>query len=453
MQHARRSPYLTAPVPSREMPSGIPYIIGNEAAERYSFYGMRAILVLFMTQHLQSRGGEDAFMSEPDATAVFHLFVASAYFFPFFGAILSDVFLGKYRTILLLSSVYCLGHLALALDETLVGLYIGLTLIAVGSGGIKPCVSAHVGDQFGATNQHLLPMVFAWFYFAINIGSAFSMLLAEELLNRGSPRLAFGVPGVLMALATLVFWLGRHRFVHIPPGGLGFIRETFSGEGLRALGKLAVIYIFVAAFWSLFDQTGSSWIFQAEDMNRHFLGYNWGSSQIQAVNPVLVLAFIPLFSYVVYPLINRVFPLTALRKISIGLFVTSTSFGVSTWIQYMIEAGGRPTIGWQILAYVLLTAGEIMVSITCLEFSYTQAPKRMKSFIMALFLLSISAGNLFTSLVNVFIQNADGTSKLEGPAYFWFFTGVMLAAAVLFIFVAMNYREKTHLQDEGAEAA
>ena len=145
---------------------------------------------------------------------------------------------------------------------------------------------------------------------------------------------------------------------------------------------------------------------------------------------------------------NKVFRLTPLRKVSIGLFITSSSFGVSTWIAYMIEAGGEPTIGWQILAYVMLTAGEILVSITCLEYAYTQAPKRMKSFVMALFSLSISAGNAFTALVNVFIQRPDGTSRLEGPAYFWFFTGVMFGAAVLFIFVAMNFHDRTYLQDE-----
>ena len=454
MQRPHKQPYRTAPVPSRTMPGGVPYIIANEVAERYSFYGMRAILVLFMTKHLLGRDGELATMSDADASAIYHLFVASVYFFPFFGALLSDVFLGKYRTIIYLSLVYCLGHLALGLDETRIGLYTGLTLIAIGSGGIKPCVSAHVGDQFGATNQHLLPMVFAWFYFAINVGSSSSMLLGEEFLNRYGPRVAFGVPGVLMAIATVVFWMGRHKFVHIPPGGWAFVRESFSGAGLRALGRLTIIFIFVAAFWSLFDQTGSSWILQAQDMNREFLGYDWGSSQIQAVNPILVLLFIPLFSYVVYPLMNKVFPLTPLRKVSIGLFITSFSFGVSTLIAYMIEAGGEPpSIGWQILAYVVLTAGEIMVSITCLEYAYTQAPKRMKSFVMALFYLSISAGNAFTSLVNVFMQRPDGTSRLEGPAYFWFFTGVMLGAAVLFIFVAMNFKDRTYLQDEAPEGA
>ena len=153
-------PYLTAPPPSTKVPPGIPYIVGNEAAERFSYYGMRGILVVFMTQHLMNASGELAVVSEERAKSVFHLFASAVYFFPIVGAILSDTLLGKYRTILCVSIIYCLGHLALALDETRLGLAVGLTLIAIGSGGIKPCVSAHVGDQFGSLNQNLLPKVF-----------------------------------------------------------------------------------------------------------------------------------------------------------------------------------------------------------------------------------------------------------------------------------------------------
>ena len=114
--------------------------------------------------------------------------------------------------------IYCLGHLALALDDTRVGLSIGLTLIAIGSGGIKPCVSAHVGDQFGTANQHLLAKVFMWFYFSINLGAFLSTIATPWLLANYGPHLAFGVPGILMALATLFFWMGRKVFIHIPAG-------------------------------------------------------------------------------------------------------------------------------------------------------------------------------------------------------------------------------------------
>ena len=440
--------YREAPEARAGMPGGIPFIIGNEAAERFSFYGMRAILVVFMTQYLVDGSGVLDVMGEDEAKGWFHLFVAAVYVTPLLGALVADGLLGKYRTIIFLSLVYCAGHFALALDDTRWGLTLGLGLIALGAGGIKPCVSAHLGDQFGRSNQGLLARAFSWFYFAINLGAFVSTLATPWLLQHYGSSVAFGVPGVLMLAATLVFWAGRHRFVHIPAGGRHFIKEVFSKTGLGVLARLCVVYVFVAVFWALFDQTGSSWVLQAQQMDRTLFGLELLPAQIQAANPLLVMLLIPLFSYRLYPAIDRWFVLTPLRKMSIGLFLTVLAFAIPTAIQLSIDAGGAPSIGWQLLAYVMLTSAEVMVSITCLEFSYMQAPRTMKSFVMAFFMLSISVGNLFTSAVNFFIQNADGSSKLAGADYFIFFTLLMLATAVLFLLVARYYRGETYIHEE-----
>jgi dipeptide/tripeptide permease len=534
------TPYRSTPTETTGMPGGIPFIIGNEAAERFSFYGMKVILAVFMTQYLVNASGEAAYLTEAQAREYVAWFVASAYFFPVLGAILSDAILGKYRTIMLLSIVYCIGHGALAMIDMPSAflqatmdpkgwLVAGLFLIALGSGGIKPCVSAHVGDQFGRSNSHLLSKVFGWFYFSINFGAFFSTLLTPWLLKHYGPGWAFGVPGILMALATLVFWLGRHRYIHIPPKGIGFVREVFSREGLGAMAGLLSIYAFVAVFWSLYDQSGGAWVLQAGQMDRNFLGIEWLESQIQAINPLLILCYIPLFSFVVYPLVGRVVKLTPLRKIGAGFFLCVVAFGISSLAQQKIDAaqaafsaqvapmvadasvdypktievlrasernapaqaletlakepkagdeawrskvsetiarggvaiagdGSRldadwPSIGWQIVAFLVLTAAEVLVSVTCLEFSYTQAPKKMKSFVMSLYLLSVSAGNVLTALVNKFTQDADGNSLLPGASYYWFFTTLMLAAAVVYIVVSLFYREKEYLQSAEDAAA
>ena len=229
---------LTAPVATTELPKGIPYIIGNEAAERFSFYGMKAILTIFMTKYLfllSDTAGTP--MPKAEAIARYHDFTFWVYLTPVFGAYIADRFLGKYRTILSLSIVYCLGHFALAFmgsgglsaeNWMLTGLY----LIAIGSGGIKPCVSAHVGDQFGKSNGHWLSKVFGWFYISINVGAALSTLATPLLLEWYGPHWAFGIPGALMAIATVVFWMGRKVFVHIPARGAEFQKEVFSKEGL-----------------------------------------------------------------------------------------------------------------------------------------------------------------------------------------------------------------------------
>jgi len=416
--------YRSHPEESAKMPGGIPYIISNEAAERFSFYGMRTILVVFMARYLWLLDGPNGTpMSETEATEHYHSFVAWVYFTPLLGAFLSDVFLGKYRTIICLSIVYCLGHAVLAcmgyFGNSSWWLFAGLGLICLGAGGIKPCVSAHVGDQFGAKNSHLLTKVYNWFYFSINLGSFVSTLMTPWLLEWYGPHWAFGVPGVLMAIATLMFWMGRHKFIHVPPGGMKFFKEISSRDGLIAMAKLIPLYAFIAAFWALYDQTGSSWVFQAAQMDREFMGIVWLESQIQALNPILILTFIPLFTMFVYPAINRVFTLTPLRKIGIGLFLMVISFGLVALIQSWIDAGETPTIAWQLLAFALITAAEVMVSIVALEFSYTQSPKNMKSVVMALFFFAVFAGNQLTREVNHLIQipTIELTEKEVHPGY------------------------------------
>jgi POT family proton-dependent oligopeptide transporter len=329
--------YKTRPDESNTLPPGIPYIVGNEAAERFSYYGMRAILVVFMTQYMMNSSGQLDVMSENEAQGYFHLFVSTVYFMPLFGALLADCLWGKYRTIIFLSLIYCLGHFALAIDNTRMGLLIGQGLIAMGAGGIKPCVSAHIGDQFGIGNKHLMTKVFSWFYFAINFGAFTAMLIIPWLLDHYGPSIAFTVPGLLMLIATVTFWSGRYRFVHIQPAGINFIKEMFSSVGIKSLGRLASIYAFIAVFWALFDQTGSSWIVQAQKMDRRVFGFELLPSQIQAANPLLIMLLVPLFSYLIYPFLSRFFVLTALRKMTIGLFITVIAFAIPGSLQRQLE--------------------------------------------------------------------------------------------------------------------
>ncbi len=572
--------YLTAPIKTDKMPPGILYILGNEIAERFCYYGITAILLIFMATQLLDRAGHPDPMSEAAADAWYHSWVAAVYLLPFLGALLADAVWGKYRTILWLSLVYCFGNVVLSGDHTRLGLAVGLLLIAMGAGGIKPCVSANVGDQFGASNQHLLPRIFTWFYFAINVGSAFSSLITPWLLNppafaqisqeqlkdppatvqklqQGAdplsqyiwsqfqtnslkaltepkspadqraklvgqlnrvlivtslsesnrcagvqmspktqellaqkptgqmrillnrllisdaypkdvapstalslpdgtirfqsvvhgPAVAFGLPGVFMFLATLLFWSGRNKFVHIPHAGLGtYLRELFVREHFKALLNLLILVPFAAIYWSVWYQNFSSWVFQAEKMDRHILGHEWLPNQIQTANPILVLIFLPVFAYVIYPVVGKVFQITPLRKFGTGLFANALAFFIVWLAQTWIDAGETPSVLWQLLAFVPLTAGEVLLSVTHLEFSYTQAPKKMKSLVMCLYLGSIALGNILAAKVNFMIEK--GTLNLHGASYFMFFLVIMAVTAVLFIWVAQVYRGSTYIQDE-----
>jgi POT family proton-dependent oligopeptide transporter len=196
---------------------------------------------------------------------------------------------------------------------------------------------------------------------------------------------------------------------------------------------------------------------QAEQMDRNLLGERLGNwlgielvllpAQVQAVNPLLILLFIPLFSYVIFPAAERVVRLTPLRKIGYGFVLTSLSFLVSAWIEARIAAGNAPSVWWQILAYVLITAAEVMVSVVGLEFSYTQAPRTMKSVVMALWYLSVSVGNLFASQVNRVLQDSEGKLVISEVRYYLYFAGLMALATLVYAIYAMTYREQTFLQE------
>jgi POT family proton-dependent oligopeptide transporter len=436
-------------------PAQVKFIVGNEACERFSFYGMSSILTVYMVQHL--------LYDERDAKAYYHAFVMATYLTPIVGGWLADRFLGRYRAIVWISLGYVLGHAVLALWVSRTGFLVGLGLVSLGAGGIKPCVSAFVGDQFRGEQQTLLQRIYGWFYWVINLGSVTSNLLIPVLLDRHGPRVAFAIPGLLMALALLVFWAGRGHYEQPQPTGPnphGFLRVLRDAlrrlgtgahgqhwldlaraahpaeavEGAKAVFRILGVFGAVTLFWALFDQKGSSWVLQARAMDLSMGGLVLSPSQLQALNPFLIMALIPLFTWVIFPgLERRGLDLSPLRKMTAGMFLTVLAFAAAAVLQSLIDAGRTPHALWQIPQYLFLTVGEVLVSVTGLEFSYTQAPRAMRSTIMSIWFLTVAAGNLLTAVVSKFVT-------LSGAAYFWFFAALMLGAAFAFRAIARGYR-------------
>ncbi|WP_158824702.1 POT family MFS transporter [Mucilaginibacter lacusdianchii] len=465
-------------------PKSIPYIIGNEAAERFSFYGMRSILATFLVAQFFNPTLNPALqtVAEAKANESTHFFVSLAYALPFVGAIAADWFFGKYKVILYVSIVYCLGHLCLALfDTNLEGFRYGLILIAIGAGGIKSCVSANVGDQFDKSNQRLLSKVYGWFYFSINAGSVLSTLAIPAIYKAYGAQWAFGIPGILMALATIIFFSGRKQYVKIPPSGINRNNFLFISwyalmnlgkkqkgeswldvaktqfdpekvEGMKAVYRVMAVFAFAPIFWAMWDQSLSEWVLQATKLNLNMFGYNVLPEQVQTANPVFLLSFIPIFNYGIYPFLDKIgIKTTPLRRLGTGLFLTGLSFVIIALLQSQIEAGQHPSVWWQILAYMVLSAGEVLVSITGLEYAYTQAPKSMKSTMSALWLLTVAAGNLFDVAVNNSIANKGFFSQFEGANYYWFFVGLIAVFLVVFIFVSPRIKERSYIVDDAEE--
>ena len=363
----------TAPRDDR-WPPQTKFILGNEAAERFSYYGMKGILALYITNVLMQ--------TRDEATNIIHLFGFANYFMPMIGAWVSDRLWGRYHTILWISLSYCVGHGVMALSDaipTVEGktfcLFAGLGLIAFGSGGIKPCVSAFMGDQFKPEQKHLLQKAYAAFYWSINLGSTAAFILIPWIRKSHGYSWAFGVPGIAMAVATLIFWLGTRKYVRVKPVGdalwfwkilwttvsvgavvgteiicqrsgmswaarlgcdaivvsimVGVISYLYhrhmnrlperahggffgvfwyalttrskvaAGKGLwaraqerfldsavadaRTVVPILSVFALIPIFWSLFDQTFSTWVLQGEKMRPYFVGaYRFAADDVKS---------------------------------------------------------------------------------------------------------------------------------------------------------------------------
>jgi len=481
-------------------PKSVPFIIGNEAAERFSFYGMRSILTLFLVAQFFNPTKNPALTDVANAKAneLNHYFVMLAYALPFVGGLVADWFTGKYKLILYISIVYCIGHLLLSMfDTNLSGFSIGIIVVAIGAGGIKSCVSANVGDQFDATNQDLLSKVYGWFYFAINAGSMVSTILIPYTYKNYGAKWAFGIPGILMGLATIIFFSGRKKYVRVPANGVNKDNLVFISlyalfniskkqkgqslldvakekhnpekvEGVKAVYRVMAVFFFALAFWAVWDQCLSEWVLYAEKMNRYIplgtyhipfvkdavnLNFTILAGQVSTVNTVFLLMFIPLFNYWIYPAFDKIgLKTTPLRRLGVGLILTALSFVVIALIHTRIDHGGSPSIWWQVLAYAILSAAEVLVSITGLEYAYTHSPKSMKSTMTGIWFLVVSAGNLITAQVNGYIANGGSLAHyLKGANYEWFFIIFIGIFVVVFMFVSPRLKERNYINDPYVE--
>ncbi|XP_059708707.1 solute carrier family 15 member 2 isoform X3 [Haemorhous mexicanus] len=338
-------------------PLSIAFIVVNEFCERFSYYGMRAVLTLYFLSFFH--------WDENLSTAVYHAFSALCYFTPVIGAIMADSWLGKYKTIIYLSIVYVVGHLIKSVGAIpslgnqavhVVLSMVGLFLIALGTGGIKPCVSAFGGDQFEEEHTSERSKFFSIFYLSINAGSLISTFVTPVL--RGDVKcfgedcyaLAFGVPAALMVLALVVFIAGSGLYRKTPPQG-NVLLEVCKCIGKQLIGEVKmvtrVLFLFIPLpmFWALFDQQGSRWTLQATKMNADFGIYVLQPDQMQFLNPLLILVFIPIFDLGLYPLINMCkLNFTPIRKMATGMILAGLAFGLAAVIEVKINETDMPRL-------------------------------------------------------------------------------------------------------------
>jgi POT family proton-dependent oligopeptide transporter len=263
------------------------------------------------------------------------------------------------------------------------------------------------------------------------------------------PTLGFVISACLALVAIIAF------------GGLGVrlqldaIRAQHPDDainGVRSVLRVLVLFALVTPFWSLFDQKASTWVLQADAMTKP----TWfQSSQMQALNPALVMVLIPVNNLVFYPMLRRFgYEPTALRRMTAGIAFAGMSWVIVGAMQLVLDGGNAFTIAWQMIPYAFLTLGEVLVSATGLEFAYSQAPLSMKGAIMAFWNLSVTIGNLWVLVVNVGVQNRGVIDAIKSSGFgvtafqMFFFAAFAFAAALIFGLVARAYPVVDHYRKQ-----
>jgi len=189
---------------------------------------------------------------------------------------------------------------------------------------------------------------------------------------------------------------------------------------------------------------------QATKLDLHVaFGISFLPQQVNFVNPLFLVSLTPIFTYFIFPFFEKIgLKPTPLRKIGAGLFLIGICFVIIATVQESVDKGGHPSVWWQILAYIILSMSEILVSITCLEYAYTHSPATMKSTMSALYLLGISLGNYFVTILNGSIASGGIFSGLGGAAYYWFFLKVLAVFFIIYIFVSRKLPEKSYVNTD-----
>ena len=483
-------------------PSCVANIVAFEAGERFCYYGLRAILTLYFVDVLG--------LSSNATTSIISAWISATYLSPLLGGFLADSYFGRYSTIVAFGALYLCGCLSLALgaafapSESLreVGLFVGLGLVALGTGGVKANVASFGVDQLDGCSDSDTSSFFLSFYWAINAGSLVAYIVMPLARSRSGFALAFSLPLVALGLAAATFLWARKQFAHRPPqgsvlarvwgvcsaaavGGRTAAATGNEGESLsllagraksaaappalvamesgpltntfldRARGRGAIadadildvaavlrllpLFVVLPFFWSIYDGVSITWTLQARRLN--LLGVE--PDQVNILNPLLVLVLVPIFDRVLRTMMGFratwLHP-TPLRRMTVGCFLTALAFALSGLLELGIEtaaSSGAPKllVLLQLPQFFCLAVAELCVSTTGLEFFFREAPASMKGVILSLFFLTTSLGDLLNA---VLYGAVDGVLTIQ--QIIWLFTGLMLAAACSFAFVAMRYK-------------
>ncbi|MBX2963179.1 MAG: peptide MFS transporter [Cyclobacteriaceae bacterium] len=462
-------------------PRGLATLFFTEMWERFSYYGMRAILILFLRDSIENGGlGLDA----KNSAAIYGLYTMFVYLLAMPGGWLADNFFGLRKSVFIGGCFIAIGHFFLVIPTTET-FFVGLVCIVLGVGLLKPNISGIVGGLYNDQEQSKRDAGFSIFYMGINLGAFIGPIIAGAIGERIAWNLGFGVAGIGMVLGLIQYKLtekhlgeigkyparlpdeavqqkrdklvknvliafgitlitllalGLTQTITINPffianasGVIIFVAVisyfiylfTFAGltpEEKKKVSVIGILFIFSALFWSGFEQAGSSLnIFALEYTDRNFLGWEIPASWMQSVNAIFIIALAPMFAWLWVWLANRSVQPNTPTKFSLGLILLAIGFACVAVAAYYITDGNKPLFWWLILTYLLHTMGELCLSPVGLSAVTKLSPKKLVGQMMGVWFMSVAFGNLIAGLIAGGIDDAEIQANPDIlPNLFWF---------------------------------
>jgi dipeptide/tripeptide permease len=434
-----------APAVPTSHPPGFWFFFWGELAERCSYYGMNAILTLYLVDMFMADSGLNKADADAKASAWVNYFIAGCYLAPLLGGFIADRFLGKYRTIVMFSIPYVIGN-ALMIIPLMPALVGALIILAMGSGVIKPNISTLMGmtyDQQRPGQDQLRSSAFSWFYFAINIGSMISMFFMPRLRDEFGANNAFWLPTILMAVALTIFALGK-RYYAVET--LVHHEKTPEEKAAQwqAVGRLMGVFILMTVFWGIFKHYPSVWVhFTNEKIDTYVFGKVHKGDAFQFLNALFIITLLPTSMYVYSQLAKRGITLRPTDKMQLGFLFTLLTPLTFIVCDSIAGSDGKAHWAWIVLCYLMITIAEVLISPVGLELAFVAAPKSLKGFITACFLFTIFIASMINAQVTpLYSKVVDGVRFCTPSQYFGVQAAVAAAAFVAFYFVAKPFNRK-----------
>jgi POT family proton-dependent oligopeptide transporter len=398
--------------------------------ERFSYYGMRAFLIYYMTASVAAGG-----LGFGDAYAgnIYGLYTGSAWGASILGGIIADRWLGQYRSVLIGGIIIALGHFTLAF-RPLPFFYAGLTFIVLGTGLLKPNVSTLVGALY-APGDSRRDAGFSLFYMGINLGALFGPLIAGYLAQEVDWHIGFACAGVGMTAGLIQYVVGQNR-LRSPVAALQNVEATeapkaaFTAIELKRMAAIVIFFLVAILFWGAYEQAGSTLALFADRYTRlEIFGFSFPSSWFQSVQPIFVITLAPIFAWLWVRMGDRDPSVPA--KLALGVLFMGLAFAVLVPAGAMAQSAGlRVSPWWLVISYGISELGELCLYPVGLSAVTKLSPARILGLMMGVWLLSNAFGNMLAG------ASARFFVSMPLQQYFSVWAAILfVTAAIMFMLV------------------